>query len=145
MRSSSGSTNASESIATAAAEDTRRRPPGRLRGARAARAGAIMPYRLARKLTAGKAGATQAHHILEARHLRSWGLSEAEGPAIVLRRAEHQQITNELQGLLPTGQAYSVNEVMEAYNIAYRGHPGWLRAVRRYLRAHRAQIPAQYR
>jgi RHS repeat-associated protein len=91
-------------------------------------------YREARAVTRGYRGAYQAHHIVEARHLANWGLDAAEGPAVILTRSEHQEITNTLQRMLPTGSRYSRERVWAAYQVAYRNHPEWMAAIASYFR-----------
>jgi hypothetical protein len=52
----------------------------------------ISTYETLKVFTAGKAGAVQAHHILEARHLRAWGLSVDAAPAQILAQARYCQV-----------------------------------------------------
>jgi hypothetical protein len=96
----------------------------------------IAPYNVLRQVTAGHRGAIEAHHILEARHLRYWGYSPAEiaaAPAQVLTHAEHVIVTRELRRLLPYGTRYTRDQVWNAYQIAYRNYPEYLNAVTRYF------------
>jgi hypothetical protein len=85
-------------------------------------------------VTRGHRGAVQAHHILEARHMTSWGLNAAEGPAVILTRSEHTAVTNTLQSMLKTGPTYTREQVWNAYQVAYRNHPDWLNAIAHYFR-----------
>jgi hypothetical protein len=101
-----------------------------------ARPGAIMPYTAATRYTTTMAGRIQAHHILEARHLKNWRYSaEAiEGaPSIILSRAEHELINKQLGKLLPTGVNYTKEAVWKAYQTAYQQHPEWLEAIKSYF------------
>src|SRR4029079_7144487 len=85
----------------------------------------IAPYNVLQEVTAGQRGAIQAHHLLEARHLRYWGYSAAEiaeAPAQVLSRAEHAAFTKALQAELKTGVAYSREAVWQAYQKVYANY-----------------------
>jgi RHS repeat-associated protein len=96
----------------------------------------IAPYNVLQEVTAGQRGAIQAHHLLEARHLRYWGYSAAEiaeAPAQVLSRAEHAAITKALQAELKTGVAYSREAVWQAYQKVYANYPQYLAAIERYF------------
>lgn len=101
----------------------------------ASRSGQVFSsYRDAQRVTRGAGGAIEAHHLVEARHLRNWGLNAADGPAVILTRSEHQAVTNELRRLLPYGQQHSKEAVWEAYQQAYRNHQDWLHAIQHYFR-----------
>jgi RHS repeat-associated protein len=96
----------------------------------------IAPYNVLQEVTAGQRGAIQAHHLLEARHLRYWGYSAAEiaeAPAQVLSQAEHAAITKALQAELKTGVAYSREAVWQAYQKVYQNYPQYLAAIERYF------------
>lgn len=84
-----------------------------------------LPYKEARKLTAGLRGERQAHHIFESRHLRALGRGDdvATAPAVVLSRAEHTAISNALRSALPYGKRYSRKEIRKGYRIAYASRP----------------------
>ena len=94
----------------------------------------IRPYREARKLTAGHGGKIQAHHLVEARHARRWGLDPNDAPALVMSKEAHQAVTRTLRRLMPYGRTYTREEVLRAYRVAYAGHRQWLEAVERYIR-----------
>ncbi len=96
----------------------------------------IAPYNVLQSVTKGHAGAIQAHHILEARHLRAWGYTTAEiasAPAQVLSQAEHNAISRALAQQLPTGVRYTREQVWNAYQIVYRNYPEYLNAIARYM------------
>ncbi|HRE75623.1 MAG TPA: RHS repeat-associated core domain-containing protein [Flavobacteriales bacterium] len=97
---------------------------------------AILPYKEAQKLTRGFKGSIQAHHIVESRHLRRLGMGHLvrEAPAIVLTRAEHQAITRVLNQLLKLGNTYEKEVVLEAYRIAYKDFPTWIKAAENFLK-----------
>jgi hypothetical protein len=81
-------------------------------------------------------GALQAHHILEARHLRFCGYTAreiAEAPAQVLTSAEHTAITTALKKALPTGVRYAKEHVWRQYQIVYKEYPHYLRAIEHYF------------
>ena len=46
----------------------------------------IAEYGLLKLFTAGKGGVIQAHHIIEQRFLKMWGLSLTEAPAQIPRK-----------------------------------------------------------
>jgi RHS repeat-associated protein len=96
----------------------------------------IASYRALQAVTKGHAGAIQAHHILEARHLRYWGYADdaiANVPAQVLTHAEHVQISNALRQALPYGTRYTRDQVWAAYQMVYRQYPQYLRAIQHYF------------
>jgi RHS repeat-associated protein len=97
---------------------------------------AVKSYREARALTKGLRHAFEAHHLLEARHMRVWGYSAREimdAPAVVLSQAEHQAITANLRTKLPYGVDYSREEVWSKLQEAYAHYPEWLDAIKRYF------------
>lgn len=96
----------------------------------------ILPYREAAKLTRGLRNIQQAHHILEARHLRHWGRvgDIAKAPAVVLSRTAHQALTNELRRALPYGTQWTPQQVWRAYQRVYRDFPAYLRAIESYFK-----------
>src|SRR5712692_8811268 len=93
----------------------------------------IMPYIEAAKLTRGLDGATQAHHLVEVRHLINWGLDALRAPAVILDRGDHQALTNLLRKALPYGDTYGKSEVWNAYRSAYNDHPDWLKGIEKYF------------
>jgi RHS repeat-associated protein len=96
----------------------------------------IAPYNVLQQVTRGHGGAIQAHHLLEARHLRAWGYSAAEiaaAPAQVLTQAQHTAISRALAQHLPTGVRYTREQVWNAYQIVYRNYPEYLNAISRYF------------
>jgi RHS repeat-associated protein len=98
----------------------------------------ISTYHAARKVTAGQGGDIQAHHILEKRHFRNWGILDqaSSSPAVVLTKAEHDALTSDLRKALPYGHYYTRQQVEAAYEQVYteHGHPEAFEAVRHYLR-----------
>lgn len=96
----------------------------------------IAPYSELQAVTKGQGGAIQAHHILEQRHLRAWGFTEAEianAPAQVLGRTEHQALSRALSEALPTGTRYSPSQVWSKYQEVYKSYPGYLDAIKSYF------------
>jgi RHS repeat-associated protein len=96
----------------------------------------IKSYREAKSLTRGFNHAFEAHHLLEARHMRAWGFTAREigdAPATVLTQVEHQAITASLRKELPYGIDYSREQVWSKLQNAYANHPEWLDAIRRYF------------
>jgi hypothetical protein len=93
----------------------------------------IGAYSKLAKLTKGYRGAIQAHHIVEARHLRTLGLSVKNGPAVILSRAEHKMITRQLRQLMPYGHSYTRTQMMGYYKQAYSAYPEWIEAVGKTL------------
>jgi len=96
------------------------------------------PYKALQKLTKGKKGAIQAHHILEVRFLERWGHKAAEGPAVILSKVEHNQITQALRQKLPYGMKKDesvMSQVREAYREVYTkyGHSDWLQDIEHYF------------
>jgi len=96
-------------------------------------AGAIGAYSKLAQLTKGSKGLIQAHHIVEARHLKVLGLSTTEAPAVILSNTKHVEITNTLRSLLPYGGTYTKAEIMAAYRQAYSAYPEWIKAAATYL------------
>jgi hypothetical protein len=78
-------------------------------------------YKQLRRLTQGKKGAIQAHHILEARFLKRWGHNVGDGPAVILTEAEHHKITGRLFSVLHTHKTdqYTAQQVRQAYQQVY--------------------------
>lgn len=96
----------------------------------------IAPYHALQAVTKGHRGSLQAHHILEARHLRAWGASARqvrEVPAQVLSRQEHVAITAALRRALPFGVRYSRGQVWRAYERVYAQYPSYLRSISHYF------------
>ncbi len=96
--------------------------------------GDIVPYSQGKDLTKGHGGDIQAHHILEARHLRNWGEDDLAAPSVVLSRTDHQELSRRLAEALPTGRSYSREEVWERYQEVYADHPELLDAIRGYFK-----------
>ncbi len=71
------------------------------------------------KLTKGYKGAIQAHHLIETRFLKLFGISKNNAPAIILDKAKHQEITNILSTNMPYGEAYAKRQVIETYQKVY--------------------------
>jgi RHS repeat-associated protein len=79
----------------------------------------------------------QRHHILEKRFAETLGVNPRDVPSVLLDRAEHNAVTQQMRSLLPYGSRYTPQEIMDAYVEAF-GRPGtpyteWLDAIRRYL------------
>jgi len=91
-------------------------------------------YREMQALTAGERGALQAHHILEERHLLSWGLNASEAPAVMLSRQEHIMVTGLLRQELPYGGIYSREAVWNGYQKVYSQAPEWLDSISIYFK-----------
>jgi hypothetical protein len=85
-------------------------------------------------LTIGWKGLIQAHHIVEVRHLERLGLSIMDAPAVLLSRTQHQAITRELLQLLPKGAQYTKAQILDAYRIAYKEFPEWIKEAEKTLK-----------
>jgi hypothetical protein len=96
----------------------------------------ILPYKAAATLTRGWGGAIMAHHILEARHARKWGLkiSTDDLPAVILSREMHNKLTGELFSRLRTGVEHSKDAVWAVYQDVYKNFPEWLRTIEKYFK-----------
>ena len=55
-------------------------------------------------------------------------------PAILLGRTQHRMITKELLQLLPKGVNYTKNQILDAYRIAYRNYPEFMKAAEKVLK-----------
>lgn len=97
-------------------------------------AGGIATYKYLRELSKGAKGLIQAHHIVEVRHLQRLGLSIYQAPAVLLSRTQHSMVTKELMQLLPKGATYTKQQILNAYRIAYREFPQWIKAAENYLK-----------
>jgi hypothetical protein len=100
----------------------------------------IMPFSKASTYTKGKEGLIQAHHILEQRHVKAWGLEAgksaaviekelADGPSVILEDWEHKLADAELRGRMPCGKVYSKATVWSNYLEVYKNYPQWLEAI----------------
>jgi hypothetical protein len=103
----------------------------------------ILPYNQAQKLTKGFGGDIMAHHILEARHLRSWGrhAEVPNVPAVILTRQQHDEITQLLKIMLPYSPPgrtirYEKEHVLAVYKKVYTrlGYSEWLQHIEKYFR-----------
>jgi RHS repeat-associated protein len=97
---------------------------------------AVKSYREAKALTKGLRHSFEAHHLLEARHMRAWDFTVKEisdAPSVVLSRADHLEITAALRRELPYGNNYGREEVWSALQRVYQDHPNWLDAIRQYF------------
>jgi len=95
-------------------------------------------YRELAKLTKGFNHKIEAHHILEARFLRAWHLPEGDGPAVILAREKHQELTNALRNAT-RGIGTDPSEkplLWAAYRRVYteRGYAEWLQDIEHYFR-----------
>ncbi|MBD1930461.1 hypothetical protein [Funiculus sociatus] len=76
-----------------------------------------------------------AHHILEAKHARAWGLNESDLPAVNLSRRDHDRYHDLLRNEFKTvsrrnqGQPLSKLQVKQVYQRVYQAHPDWLDAI----------------
>jgi RHS repeat-associated protein len=89
------------------------------------------------KHTAGHGGKIQAHHILEVRFLENWGGRAADGPAVILTKAQHDQITQALRNRLPYGMPKDASvkpQVWHAYKDVYKDYPELLNAIEHLFR-----------
>ncbi|MCK4934952.1 MAG: hypothetical protein KAR79_05135 [Simkaniaceae bacterium] len=96
----------------------------------------IRSYKELQKLTKGKKGEIQAHHILEQRHLRAWRYPKedlAKAPAQILSREEHASLTNKLLKALPQNELHSKKKVLETYKEVYKNYPGYLESIEHYF------------
>jgi hypothetical protein len=104
----------------------------------------ILPFSKAQEFTTGKGGAISAHHILEQRHIKSWGQQAgksaaeiskmlADAPSVVLLREEHLAANKTIEAKLPCGKVYSKAEVWAAYQEVYQYFPHWLEAIAPYI------------
>jgi len=95
--------------------------------------GVIGPYSVMERFTKGLSGDYQAHHLLEVAKMRDFGLGNAaEGPAIILTKAEHQKITADLATY--TKEADTLPKLWEGYKKAYANEPRWLEAIEEYFK-----------
>jgi hypothetical protein len=112
------------------------------RAARYAAEGTIITYKEGKEITSGLNHAYEAHHILEARHIKNWfkdygekavktALDEA--PSVILSKKDHQLMGNLLTQELPTGVAYSKEAVLKAYRKVYAKFPKYLKAIEHYF------------
>jgi hypothetical protein len=102
----------------------------------AGRGSRIDSYNVLKKLTAGKGRVIQAHHILEARHMKRWGYTAqqiAEAPAQILTNVEHLRLNRALEEALPTGTEYAPKQVWKAYQKVYEDYPEYLDAISDYF------------
>ena len=95
--------------------------------------GKVDTYIKLAKLTKQLKGAIQAHHLVEVRHLKRLLLSTKNAPSVLLSKADHQEMTNTLRQLLPYGQTYTKQQIVDAYKQAYSNFPQWIDEVVKYL------------
>ena len=97
---------------------------------------AVVAFRDAQKITRGHRGAIQAHHILEARHLKNWGMADLvrDAPPVVMSKAQHDFYTGQLRQGLPYRIDHQRAQVWEKYQKVYADHPEWLGAIRPFFR-----------
>jgi hypothetical protein len=94
--------------------------------------GAIGPFEVMKQFTDGLGGRWQAHHILERKWVRDFGLGNADKvPSVILTEAEHKRITARLA--LETLDVKNAKQLWKAYQKAYKDHPTWLAAIRKYF------------
>ncbi len=111
---------------------------GRMSGKAAKHLFEIMPYRKAKNITRNHGDEIAAHHLLEARHARSWDLNPDDIEAVIIPRKMHEGITGRLFQEMPTypKRVYTKAEVRRAYRKVYRelGCEEWLGHIEKYLR-----------
>jgi len=98
---------------------------------------AVTSYREAKAATKGLRHAFEAHHLLEARHMKAWDFTAkeiAEAPSVVLTQAEHFGITAALRREMPYGSKYTREDVWAALQRVYHDYPSWLDAIEHYFR-----------
>jgi hypothetical protein len=94
--------------------------------------GAPGPYAVMKKFTDNLGGAYQAHHILEQKFARLFGLGNADKlPAVILSDAEHKAMTALLKE--KTAGIESAERLWEVYQDVYKTHPAWLDAIKSYF------------
>ena len=76
----------------------------------------------------------EAHHIVEQRFLGGQNINTKTALSVAVTKAEHQQFTNNWRRYFPYGRTdYSdvktINQVWEAAQYIYKGHPALLDAV----------------
>lgn len=71
----------------------------------------IGKYSKMRKLTRGKGGAEQAHHLVEKRFQYKFTTANKEWDSVVLTREEHQEVTNAWRRAIPYGKKVSVGKI----------------------------------
>ncbi len=91
-------------------------------------------YRDMSKLTRGFRGLIQAHHLVEVRHLQRLGYPIMEAPAVVLTRQEHIMLGNKIYELLPIGEPYTKEQILNAYRTVYKNYPEWIKLVENVLK-----------
>jgi hypothetical protein len=86
-----------------------------------------------KKFTDKLGGAYQAHHILEQKFARDFGLGNADKlPAVILTDAQHKLITAELK--VATAKANTPQKLWIAYQDAYKNYPpSWLDSIASYF------------
>ena len=97
-----------------------------------AKNGAIGEYSVMAKFTKGLGARWQAHHILEVAIAKDLKIMATDRlPAVILSEAEHKAMTKRLAAL--TRDTEGVEELWAAYQKAYKEHPTWLAAIRKYF------------
>lgn len=96
--------------------------------------GKIGAYKDLIKLTKGFKGAIQAHHLVEARHLKQLGISVKDAPAVIVEKSTHRNLTNALRSQMPFGQKYQYtkSEIINASQQVYKD-PAWINIVKLLL------------
>lgn len=94
--------------------------------------GAIGPYSVMRQFTEKLGGRFQAHHILEVRFTKNFGLGNPDKvPSVILTDAQHKLITAELA--MKTRHVRTPKELWEVYQEVYEQYPHWLDAIKPYF------------
>jgi hypothetical protein len=85
------------------------------------------------KITKGYKGAIQAHHLIETRFLKLFGISKNNAPAVILDKSTHLTYTKQLLNELPRGLEHSPTDVLNTYNKVYSSEPMWQQIIKALL------------
>ncbi|MBI3467227.1 MAG: hypothetical protein HY000_29800 [Planctomycetes bacterium] len=99
-----------------------------------------------RRKTGGRTNA-EAHHLLEDRCMKHFGITKNEGLAIALEELDHAVFSAELPWHLPRGSVYfDIDVVYDAHCEMYRqaGHADWIAFIDKWLRRLETRILAHY-
>jgi hypothetical protein len=96
-----------------------------------------------------KGGATtlEAHHLVEDRLVKPYGISHGEGWCVALEAVEHAEISRELPRWLPQNvSVYDIDHIVLASERMYRdlGYSEFVPHVRAFVRQHRQTIRGLY-
>ncbi len=94
--------------------------------------GAIGEYSVMKKFTDKLGGRVQAHHILEDKFAKRFGLEAGDKvPSVILTEAEHKAITAKLAS--KTLFVKTPSQLWEVYKEVYQKQTHWLDAIRSYF------------